>query len=87
MNKNELDPLYQSVKGFCITEEAARNLVKFINARDKEIDRQYDDIFKWLLGENGDFLQSEPGKRYNWRSELRKRLQALKQPKEDLNEQ
>lgn len=43
----------------------------------KVVEKTYDHIFKWLLGENGDFPESEPGKRYNFRTELRKRLQLL----------
>lgn len=43
----------------------------------KVVEKTYDPIFKWLLGENGDFPESEPGKRYNFRTELRKRLQLL----------
>lgn len=34
-------------------------------------------IFKWLLGESGDFPVSEKGKRYNWRAELRSKLKRL----------
>jgi hypothetical protein len=43
----------------------------------KVVKEKYDPIFKWLLGENGDFPESEQGKRYNFRTELRKRLQLL----------
>jgi hypothetical protein len=32
-------------------------------------------IFRWLLGEEGEFPESLPGKRYGFRSELRKRLE------------
>lgn len=46
----------------------------------EEVEQQYDDIFSWLLGENGDFPISEKGKRYNWRSELRQRLSTLQAP-------
>jgi len=34
------------------------------------------EIFAWLLGESGEFPESKPGARYNFRSELRKRLAA-----------
>jgi len=37
---------------------------------------KYDDIFKWLLGEKGDFKIYEP--KYSWRTELRQRLHELK---------
>lgn len=39
------------------------------------------DIFKWLLGMGDDFPASEKGKRYAWRTELRKKL-----PKDILQE-
>ncbi len=42
----------------------------------EQVDRQKA-VFQWLLGEDGDFPQSEPGHRYNWRIELRKRLAAI----------
>lgn len=32
------------------------------------------EIFNWLLGLGGDFPASEPGKRYGFRTELRKKL-------------
>ncbi len=31
-------------------------------------------IYEWLLGMSGDLPLSQPGTRYNWRSELRARL-------------
>lgn len=33
-------------------------------------------IFRWLLGEEGEFPESLPGRRYNFRSELHQRLAA-----------
>lgn len=35
------------------------------------------EIFSWLMGETGSFPPSEAGKRYAFRSELRKRLAML----------
>lgn len=35
---------------------------------------KHQEIFSWLLGENGEFPESTPGKRYGFRTELRKRL-------------
>lgn len=34
-------------------------------------------IFRWLLGEEGEFPESLPGRRYNFRTELRARLKSL----------
>lgn len=38
----------------------------------------HEPIFKWLLGEEGHFPEYEHNKRYNWRTELRKRLSEAK---------
>lgn len=43
----------------------------------RECAGKYESIFKWLLGEDGDFPESVPGHRYNWRGELRIRLAAI----------
>lgn len=42
-----------------------------------QVEKKYQSIFAWLLGEEGDFPESEPGKRYGFRSELRKRLAII----------
>lgn len=47
-------------------------------ARQKEEDRKkYDQIFKWLLGKNGDFPDLSQKPHYSFRTELRKRLDAV----------
>lgn len=38
---------------------------------------KHESIFKWLLGEEGNFPLSEPGKRYNFHTELREKLKAI----------
>jgi len=39
--------------------------------------KKYDSIFKWLLGEEGDFPDLSQPPHYSFRSELRKRLSIL----------
>lgn len=58
-------------------EEATEQAMQAFTAAMETERKQYDEIFKWLLGESGDFPESLPGTRYNWRPELRKRLAEL----------
>lgn len=45
-------------------------------ARERE---EYDAIFRWLFGEEGEFPERQPGQgAYYWRSQLRKRLEAIR---------
>lgn len=53
-------------------ESATREIEKLNSSIAK-----YREIFKWLLGESGEFPESIPRKRYGFRTELRKRLEAL----------
>lgn len=39
--------------------------------------KQYEDIFKWLLGENGEFPNVMDKPHYAFRTELRRRLTSL----------
>jgi hypothetical protein len=43
----------------------------------RECDAKYEPIFRWLFGEEGDFPESKPGHRYNWRKQLREKLAAI----------
>ena len=45
----------------------------------REEQEKYANVFNWLLGEDGDFPPSEPGRRYNWRGELKTRLATILQ--------
>jgi len=85
--KNELedkidDYLYELVRDGRIEQitksawEMSKDIRKLISDRDKE----YDKIFKWLLGEgDSDFRQGEPNEgKYYWRKELRKKLDDIK---------
>lgn len=56
-----------------------------IQAAERKAEAVHLENYRWLLGLGDDFPQSEPGKRYNWRPELRKRipegmLRQLNQP-------
>jgi hypothetical protein len=48
--------------------------IEMLTARDN----QHQEIYDWLLGESGDFPASEPGKRYGFRTELRRKINKLK---------
>lgn len=61
-------------------------IMQLIEAELTEANAKHDEIYKWLLGESGDFPLSEPGKRYNWRTELRRRLAELNKGKEGNHE-
>lgn len=43
----------------------------------REQEAKHQEIYSWLLGENGIFPISEAGRRYNWRDELKKRISEL----------
>ncbi len=45
----------------------------------EEVKKDYDPIFKWLLGENGDFPDLSEKPHYKFRTELRDRLAHLKE--------
>ena len=61
------------------TAKAESSITAYITKREQK----YQEIFTWLLGENGEFPESEKGKRYNWRPELRNRLKALQNSQAD----
>lgn len=64
-------------------DEAA---LRWLSSSLPEMRRQlaaHEEIFAWLLGERGEFPESVPGKRYGFRSELRKRLAASRVPLSD----
>lgn len=46
-------------------------------AKAAEVRGEYDEIFKWLLGESGDFPNLSEKSHYSFRTELRERLSAL----------
>jgi hypothetical protein len=48
----------------------------------RECEKKYDHIFKWLLGEEGDFPAVKPGRLFGWRGELSERLTAIMGGKE-----
>lgn len=58
--------------------EAKQALTAYVERQNLSERQRYDEIFKWLLGETGEFPHSVKGARYNWRSELRNRLAQLK---------
>lgn len=61
-----------------LKQNAKAQLVALIKLQQEALHAEYDEIFKWLLGESGDFPQSVKGARYNWRPELRNRLNKLR---------
>lgn len=78
--QDELEKLLRSTEGKPYSE-AVQILLDW---HEKDTNKQiaaYDEIFKWLLGESGDFPRSEPGKRYGFRTELRARLANLRKDK------
>ena len=52
-------------------EQLTKTLTEIDKQAREEEGKKYSEIFKWLLGESGDFPQSEKGKRYGFRTELR----------------
>lgn len=48
-----------------------------------EVMAGHEAIFRWLLGEDGDFPESQPGRRYGFRTELRARLRSVGTPTEE----
>lgn len=81
----EREALAQEISARWVTIDLskARGLADFILERIQAAQtieaKKHEDIYKWLLGEAGDFPVSEPGKRYGWRIELRQRLAHLKE--------
>lgn len=49
------------------------------NARESR-DKEWMEIVTWLTGEEGDFPSCPDGARYCWRTELRKKVEALFHP-------
>lgn len=43
----------------------------------EEQERKYEEIFKWLMGEKGDFPDLSKKPHYSFRKELRKKLSAI----------
>lgn len=48
-----------------------------LKSRDKKLIERYQDIFSWLLGENGEFPNLSQKPHYRFRTELRERLKKL----------
>lgn len=54
---------------------------KASQASREEADKRYEDVFKWLFGEVGDFPDCDVSKmKYAWRSVLRNKLESLRNP-------
>lgn len=64
-------------------KNATQAILDLIEQTCLEAEQQHIEVYLWLLGRNGGFPKSEPGKRYNWRTELRERIpkRTLKQLK------
>lgn len=60
-------------------EALAAQLESELQPEIERLEQQHQNNYQWLLGLGGSFPASEPGARYNWRSELRRRI-----PKEML---
>lgn len=63
-------------------ELIAQSLTRIAKATAEAEEKKYNEIFSWLLGENGDFPVSVPGNRYNFRTELRQRIADLQKKRE-----
>lgn len=66
----ERDALKDIINSDKTTLDACRVTIDALRAENEK----HQEIFSWLLGENGEFPESTPGKRYGFRTELRKRL-------------
>lgn len=69
-----LDDLSKEGRINDMRRELAVFVYDLITQKQKEAEEIHDEIYTWLLGLGGDFPQSEPGKRYNWRSQLREKI-------------
>ena len=58
---------------------AVNDIATAITAAVEKERAEYDAIFRWLFGEEGEFPERQPGQgAYYWRSQLRKRLEAIR---------
>lgn len=60
-------------KDNCI-KEAKQAIHQWALDEVRKAEQVHEENYVWLLGLGDDFPQSEPGKRYNWRSKLREKI-------------
>ena len=80
--EDELRNRSYALKAGFVSEGDYVRLVEWIRslllAHEEKVQRGYDEIFSWLLGEKGDFPDLSTKPRYKFRPELRERLAHTK---------